>query len=97
MSAEKELYFFGTDLAPSDYRPPPAEIYLEHFAAARDEKRIGEATPNYLRSQVAARAIKAFSPGAQIIITLRNPVDVMHSLHADALYIREPIDDFEPR
>jgi hypothetical protein len=95
MSAEKELYFFSTDLTPPDYSPPPAEIYLEHFAAARDEKRIGEATPDYLRSEVAPRAIKAFSPGAQIIITLRNPVDVMHSLHANNLYVLEPIDDFE--
>jgi len=95
MSAEKELYFFSTDLAPADHSPPSVEVYLDHFAAVRDEKRIGEATPNYLRSQVASKAIKAFSPSAQIIITLRNPVDVMHSLHADAFHIREPIDDFE--
>jgi hypothetical protein len=95
MSAEKELYFFSTDLAPADHRPPPAEVYLEHFAAASDEKKIGEATPDYLRSQIAPKAIKAFCPAAQIIITLRNPVDVMHSLHADALYVREPVDDFE--
>lgn len=95
MSAEKELYFFNRDLKPADYNPPPAGVYLQHFAAARDEKKIGEATPDYLRSEAAPGAIKAFSPEAQIIIMLRNPVDVMHSLHADALYVREPIEDFE--
>ncbi len=70
------------------------EEYLGHFSAASDQKKIGEATPSYLRSRCAAQAIKAFSSSAQIIVILRNPVDVMHSLHALALYGSEPITDF---
>jgi hypothetical protein len=49
---------------------------------------------SYLCSRHAPRKIKAFSPEAQIIIMLRNPVDVMHSLHSSALYGLEPITDF---
>jgi hypothetical protein len=92
MVAEKELFFFDSDL-----REKPKmsmEQYLRHFSAVSDQKKIGEATASYLRSRCAAQAIKAFSPTAQIIIMLRNPVDVMHSLHALGLYGREPITDF---
>jgi hypothetical protein len=95
MSAEKELYFFDSDLRPSGWQPPPLEQYLANFSAAGDRKIVGEATPSYLRSERAPKEIKAFSPGAQIVIMLRNPVDVMHSLHSAALYSREPLTDFE--
>jgi hypothetical protein len=92
MSAEKELYFFDSDLR--EKQKMSMEEYLGHFSAAGDQKKIGEATASYLRSRYAAQAIKAFSSSAQIIVMLRNPVDVMHSLHALALYSSEPITDF---
>jgi hypothetical protein len=95
MSSEKELYFFDADLRTDPATTPSLEEYLRHFSAARDEKKIGEATPSYLRSPGAPKAIKDFSPTAQIIIMLRNPVDVMHSLHSGALYGLEPVTDFE--
>jgi hypothetical protein len=95
MSAEKELYFFDADLWPKERPAPLLEQYLGHFSMACHQKVIGEATPSYLRSQRAPSAIKAFSPSAQIIIMLRNPVDVMHSLHSSALYCQEPLADFE--
>lgn len=92
MSAEKELFFFDSDLR--GRQKLSLEEYLANFSAASDQKKIGEATASYLRSQQAAQAIKAFNPNAQIIVMLRNPVDVMHSLHALGLYTREPITDF---
>lgn len=95
MSAEKELYFFDSDLRPTGWKRSSLDQYLSNFARAGDCKIIGEATPSYLRSERAARAIKAFNPRAQIVIMLRNPVDVMHSLHSSALYSRESIADFE--
>jgi len=95
MSSEKELYFFDADLRTNPATTISLEKYLRHFSTAGDEKKIGEATPSYLRSPGAPRAIKEFSPTAQIIIMLRNPVDVMHSLHSGALYGLEPITDFE--
>lgn len=95
MSKEKELYFFSHDLRVADLPAPSPEDYLRHFVSARHQKRIGEATPVYLRSRAAPRAIKEFNPAAQIIIMLRNPVDVMHSLHSEAVCTIEPLVDFE--
>lgn len=94
MPVDKELYFFDRDLWGREKWAPTLGDYLEHFSAATGQKKIGEATPSYLRSPLAATAIKAFCPGAQIIIMLRNPLDVMHSLHAAALDGPEPITDF---
>lgn len=95
MSEEKELYFFDGDLRSENWQQPPIQRYLQHFTAAGDQKKLGEASPSYLRSRGAATAIKAFNRSAQIIIMLRNPVDVMYSLHSEALHGREPIVDFE--
>jgi hypothetical protein len=94
MSAEKELYFFDSDLRPGGWRPPPLDQYLANFSAAGDRRIVGEATPSYLRSERASQRIKAFNPEARIIVMLRNPVDVMHSLHSAALYSRERITNF---
>lgn len=96
MPAEKELYFFDSDLWGNEAWAPSLPQYLEHFAAAGHRKKVGEATPSYLRSERAPEAIKRFSPQAQIIIMLRNPVDVMYSLHSQGLrYGTEPMIDFE--
>jgi hypothetical protein len=95
MSTPKELYFFDADIRREERRELTEVQYLAHFSAAGDRKKIGEATPSYLCSKHAPKKIKAFSPEAQIIIMLRNPVDVMHSLHSAALYGLEPITDFE--
>jgi hypothetical protein len=95
MSTPKELYFFDADLRRTARREPTVEQYVAHFSTAGDQKKIGEATPSYLRSKRAPREIKAFSPEAQIIVMLRNPVDVMYSLYNSALYELEPITDFK--
>jgi hypothetical protein len=96
MSTEKEPYFFDADLWANEAWAPSLQQYLECFSAAGDQKKVGEATPSYLRSQCAPMEIKAFSPEAQIIIMLRNPLDVMYSLHSQGLrYGTEPVTDFE--
>ena len=91
--ATKELHYFGTDLK-IKHRISEAE-YLEHFSSA-SEKIIGEASVWYLFSKTAAEEIKKFSPKARILIMLRNPVDVIHSLHSQHLYDgNEDVFDFE--
>jgi hypothetical protein len=94
MSTPKELYFFDRDLRKNSAPAQSLEDYLTLFSKAGNRKKIGEASPSYLRSQAAPKAIKAFSPSAQIIIMLRNPIDVMHSLHGAAIDSLEPIADF---
>jgi hypothetical protein len=94
MPASKEIHFFGTDLYSPHYCRNEDQ-YLELFAEAKDEKRIGEASVWYLYSKLASQEIKKFNSAAEIIIMLRNPVDMIYSLHGHRLYINsEDIEDF---
>jgi hypothetical protein len=101
MPDRKEAHFFAPDLdsgAEIDklFFIRDMEEYLNLFAAAGNEKRVGEASPGYLYSRVAASRIKEFCPQANIIIMLRNPVDMIYSLHAQRVHSgNEDIDDFE--
>lgn len=91
----KELYYFSRDLHFVHPRPSLDE-YLAQFAKARDEKRLGDASPLALYSKTAAQEIKEFSPDARIIIMLRNPVEEMYSHHSQLLFTGdENIEDFE--
>lgn len=85
MSRVKEPTWFGSDLPGERYCRDLAE-YLELFEAARDERWIGEASPWYLISHTAAREIHDFSPDARIVAMLRDPVALIESLHASALF-----------
>ena len=92
--AHKELHYFGNDLQVKN-RISEQE-YLQHFKDAVNEKIIGEASVWYLFSATAAKEIKSFSPDAKVLIMLRNPVDVIYSLHSQHLYDgNEDVLDFE--
>ena len=69
------------------------EEFLEEFRGVK-EKRVGQKCGDYLSCPWAAERIKKFSPNAKIIMILRNPIDVMYSLHATMLY-RETVEDIE--
>jgi hypothetical protein len=43
----------------------------------------------YLRSAVAIANIRAFNPDARLIAMFRNPVEMLHSFHAQLLYVSE--------
>jgi hypothetical protein len=96
MPAKKEPHFFAQDLGTY-----PAiktmEQYVALFADAKDwHQRVGEASVYYLRSAVAIPGIRAFNPDARIIAMFRNPVDMVHSFHAQLLYwSEEVVPDFE--
>jgi Sulfotransferase domain len=96
MPAKKEPHFFAQDLGTY-----PAiktmEQYAALFADAKDwHQRVGEASVYYLRSAVAIPGIRAFDPDARIIAMFRNPVDMVHSFHAQLLYwSEEVVPDFE--
>ena len=60
------------------------------------KKIVGEASVWYLFSERAAEEIRKFAPNAKILIMLRNPVDVIHSLHSQHLYDgNEDVPDFQ--
>lgn len=73
MSPEKEPGFFSSRraLASGD----GAQAYLDLFAQAGDEPLRGEASPTYLSRKRAPGAIHSVSPGARIVISLREPVE----------------------
>lgn len=88
MPVIKEPHYFATDLEASFF-VQEEEAYLALFHEADSEKRVGEASTWYLYSEVAPSAIHAFDPAARIIIMLRNPADMMYSLHSHNLYVCE--------
>jgi hypothetical protein len=92
----KEMHFFGADLkSPSPYHRN-REKYLAQFDPAGGQKRAGEASVWYLYSREAPAEIKEFNPDSRVIIMLRNPVDMVFSLHAKLLLIGdENILDFK--
>ena len=94
MPFHKEPHFFGDDLTRHYGRLSLAE-YLALFRDARPGQRIGEASTWYLYSASAAREIAEFAPGAQIIVLLRNPLDVMYAQHSQLRFRSdETIPDF---
>jgi hypothetical protein len=89
MSDVKEPWFFARDLRlrfqPSNPLPQTLEEYLSLFAAARPEQRVGEATPSYLVSRIAAGSIADLQPDARIIAILREPASFVRSLHLQSV------------
>jgi Sulfotransferase domain len=95
MPARKELYCFCTDL--HFQYPLLSEVqFRNYYRDFKNEKRGGDATVWNLLSAKAAKNILEFNPDSRIIILLRNPVEVMQSLHANHVFNgNEPISDFE--
>jgi hypothetical protein len=83
MSPVKEPFYFSPDVSTGArqrylYAPDHA-AYLELFASAAAEARIGEASTTYMVSHEAPELIGAFAPDALLIAMVRNPVDMVHS------------------
>ncbi|TML00131.1 MAG: sulfotransferase [Actinobacteria bacterium] len=83
----KEPRFFATDMKAGHKPgyPQTLEEYLSLFDAAKPEQRVGEASPSYLTSRTAARAIAEVQPNARIIAILREPASFIYSFHLDLL------------
>ncbi|MEO8509619.1 MAG: sulfotransferase [Chloroflexota bacterium] len=91
----KELRFFGSDLEVRDRPQPSLDAYLAFFADGGEARRIGTAYVWYLYSQRAAAEIRDFAPNADIIAMLRNPIEMVWSLHSEHLFNgNEDIRDF---
>jgi hypothetical protein len=86
MCSIKEPQFFAGDILGDTRNVQTWNEYFDCFAEAGRAKIVGEASVAYLGSPGAPGAIKAFNPSAKIIIMLRNPVDMMHSLHSQRIF-----------
>ena len=86
LSPNKEPHFFARDLrVGSGWCVRDEADYLGLFSERVSETQIGEASPWYLFSKTAAQEIHDFQPNAKILILLRDPVDLIHSVHLQHL------------
>lgn len=80
----KEPKFFNTDWTLPN-RPHSVAEYEQLFIEAKEYSAIGEATTGYLSSQVAVSKILNYNPGAKFLVCLRDPIEMLASLHAQRL------------
>ena len=83
--APGEPHFFGSDIAFSN-KVSSEKDYLDLFAKSSNEKWMGEKSTWYLYSRTAAEEIKDYNRDSRILIQIRNPVDMVYSLHRHLLY-----------
>jgi len=91
VSVHKEPHFFGSDLTPLPGAIRDEALYLALFAGAGDRPRAGESSVHYLSSRRAPFEIRDYAPEARIIILLREPLAMAHSLYS--LYTRTGNED----
>jgi Sulfotransferase domain len=81
----KEPWFFSPELrarsgSPAG-QPDTLDEYLALYDGAGPGQIVGEASPSYLRSQIAAARIAQLRPDARIIAILREPASFLRSFH----------------
>jgi len=90
MPENKEPRYFATDMRSRYYEDRMGgeqhtlhtlEGYLNLFAAARADQRVGEASATYLISKAAAAGIAELQPQARVIAILREPASFLRTFH----------------
>ncbi len=81
----KEPHYFDIKTVPNEL-PQLKTIrdkkkYLSLFSKVRDEKIIGESSPTYLSDSDAPKLIHKVAPNARILISLRDPVELVYSYY----------------
>lgn len=88
ISQPKEPHYFAEDLIKNRRFAKKLEEYLSLFKFAdSSHMAIGEASVFYLYSSIALQRIREFNPNAKIVVMIRNPIDLVYSLHSQLLYI----------
>ena len=100
MSNPKEPYYFADDFPKMRQELSGIdsfEKYMNLFANANDEHVvIGEASTIYLYSRHAINNIYQFNPRAQLLILLRNPINLVQAFHSQLLRFNiEDVNDFD--
>lgn len=83
ISSPKEPHYFSTDL-----KTRTAVLGLSQYAkcfksANQQYRAVGEASTSYLYSEVALANILKMNSEAKFIVLLRNPIDLVYSLHTE--------------
>lgn len=92
----KEPHFFGTDLPDFQVKFDDLNEYLAIYDAANDDQTLGEASVQYLYSDVALAKLLEFKPDVKCIAVVRNPIDMARSWHNQCRkWSDEDVEDFE--
>jgi hypothetical protein len=96
MTEPKEPHYFAEDF-PALRAVRSLDRYMKLFQKTTSEHiAVGEASVSYLYSAVAIENIFRFNKAAKIIVMLRNPVDMVYSLHVQLVYsLDEDEKDFQ--
>jgi len=86
MSKPKEPHHFGADLEIRS-RIAERQAYLKLFEGAGDVQHAGEGSVLYMYSRSAPAEILDLSPAARVVIMLRDPLEMVPSLHAHNLLL----------
>ena len=94
-SNPKEPYYFNDGIWKRGFTT--LEDYLQCFSHMQEKHLlVGEGSVFYFYSDQTVRNILAFNPNAKFIVMLRNPIDLIYSLHGKLLaHHDENISDFE--
>lgn len=84
ISARKELHYFGGDLDWRNYSMSKEE-YFSYFCEVDSKQIAGETSVFYLFSKDAADEIKTWNPNSRIIAIIRDPMEMIPSLHRQFL------------
>lgn len=96
ISSPKEPHYFATNFDESMRTVKTEEHYLSLFKSAKKSQTCGEASIWYLYSEDALSNIAKFEPDAKIIVMIRNPSDMIYSLHSQKIYsLDEDVLNFE--
>jgi hypothetical protein len=92
VSPRKEPHYFSDFLKVN----MSIDAYEKLFVSATQDQLVQiDASTSYFTSPVAISKILHYQPGARFIIMLRNPIDLVYSLHSEFLYLGiENVDDF---
>jgi hypothetical protein len=86
MSPVKEPHYFAKDIQrPSWVHDKVRYMSLFHNVTG-EHLATGEASVWYFFSAVAVKNIREYNPDAKIIVMLRNPIDLVSSLHSQLLF-----------
>ncbi len=89
-SKPKEPHYFATvddaTLESGRWREEYSRFFLHH---GPEHRRVGEGSPTYLFASQALERILRIQPEARFIAVVRNPIEMIRSLHLRLLYIFE--------
>lgn len=79
ISPHKEPHYFSSDIKKT--HQITLTEYEQLFSSAKNEKIVIEASTRYLYSQIAIKKIQQYNPDAKFLAMLRNPAEMVISLH----------------